>query len=115
MDEINFVGGKRMDMSSTPTTTIRGKNSGRFKIRTCVGLHTCKIRGLDKIRGDMELWSKVVMGSGNSRRIFKNLMGRVRDMGGANITNLAFGGSTMFLTRKDQQCVEVWQSSSREF
>ena len=65
--------------------------------------------------GDMELWSKVVMGSGNSRRIFKNLMGRVRDMGGANITNLAFGGSTMFLTRKDQQCVEVWQSSSREF
>ena len=56
-----------------------------------------------------------VMGSGNSRRIFKNLMGRVSDMGGANITNLAFGGSTMFLTRKDQQCVEVWQSSSREF
>ena len=34
---------------------------------------------------------------------------------GANITNLAFGGSTMLLTRKDQQCVEVWQSSSREF
>ncbi|KAG5041459.1 hypothetical protein AAZV13_05G177700 [Glycine max] len=66
--------------------------------------------------GDMELWSEVVMGSGNSGRIFKkNLMGRVRDMGGAKITNLAFGGSTMFLTRKDQQCVEVWQSSSREF
>ena len=65
----------------------------------------------------MELWSEVVMGSGNSSgRIFKkNLMGRVRDMGGAKITNLAFGGSTMFLTRKDQQCVEVWQSSSREF
>ena len=67
--------------------------------------------------GEVELWSEVVMGSGNSSgRIFKkNLMGRVRDMGGAKITNLAFGGSTMFLTRKDQQCVEVWQSSSREF
>ncbi|TKY60640.1 BTB/POZ domain-containing protein [Spatholobus suberectus] len=66
--------------------------------------------------GDVELWSEVVMGSGNAGRIFKkNLMGRVRDMGGAKITNLAFGGSTMFLTRKDQQCVEVWQSSSREF
>ncbi|KAK7399197.1 hypothetical protein VNO78_10375 [Psophocarpus tetragonolobus] len=66
--------------------------------------------------GDVELWSEVVMGSGNRGRIFKkNLMGRVRDMGGAKITNLAFGGSTMFFTRKDQQCVEVWQSSSREF
>ncbi|KAL9329946.1 hypothetical protein ACSQ67_004949 [Phaseolus vulgaris] len=66
--------------------------------------------------GDVELWSEVVMGSGNTGRIFKkNLMGRMRDMGGAKITNLAFGGSTMFLTRKDQQCVEVWQSSSREF
>ncbi|KAL2342740.1 hypothetical protein Fmac_004025 [Flemingia macrophylla] len=63
--------------------------------------------------GDVELWSEVVINGG---RIFKkNLMGRVRDMGGAKLTNLAFGGSTMFLTRKDQQCVEVWQSSSRDF
>ncbi len=52
---------------------------------------------------------------GLEERIFKkNLMGRVKDMGGVKITNLAFGGSRMFLTRKDQQCVEVWQSSSRE-
>ncbi|RDY00462.1 BTB/POZ domain-containing protein, partial [Mucuna pruriens] len=56
--------------------------------------------------GDLELWSEVVMGS---NRIFKkNLMGRVTDMGGAKITNFSFGGSTMFLTRKDQQCVEYY-------
>nr|KYP65649.1 hypothetical protein KK1_011901 [Cajanus cajan] len=63
--------------------------------------------------GDVELWSEVVLNGG---RIFKkNLMGRVRDMGGAKVTNLAFGGSTMFLTRKDHQSVEVWQSSSTDF
>ncbi|XP_027342590.1 BTB/POZ domain-containing protein At5g41330 [Abrus precatorius] len=68
--------------------------------------------------GDVELWSEVVMGNVNKgleERIFKkNLMGRVRDVGGAKITNFSFGGSRMFLTRKDQECVEVWQSSSRE-
>ena len=73
--------------------------------------------------GNVELWSEVVMGSKKvgecgervGGRIFKkNLMGRVQDMGGARITNLAFGGSRMFLTRKDKQFVEVWQSSSRE-
>ncbi|WJX53966.1 hypothetical protein P8452_39902 [Trifolium repens] len=64
--------------------------------------------------GDVELWSEIIMGSSNNRIFKKNLMGRVQDMGGAKITNLAFGGSRMFLTRKDLQCVEVWQSSSRE-
>lgn len=68
--------------------------------------------------GDVELWSEIIMDSSSNNsnnRIFKkNLMGRVQDMGGARITNLAFGGSRMFLTRKDMQCVEVWQSSSRE-
>jgi hypothetical protein len=64
--------------------------------------------------GDVELWSEIIMGSSNNRIFKKNLMGRVQDMGGAKISNLAFGGSRMFLTRKDLQCVEVWQSSSRE-
>ncbi|KAK7318216.1 hypothetical protein RJT34_02915 [Clitoria ternatea] len=68
--------------------------------------------------GDVELWSEVLMGKGNRRveqRILKkNLMGRVRDMGAAKVTNLAFGGSRMFLTRKDQESVEVWQSTCRE-
>ncbi|GAV76095.1 K_tetra domain-containing protein, partial [Cephalotus follicularis] len=72
--------------------------------------------------GDIELWSEVVMSSQNCRqdgleeRVFrKNLMGRMKDMGGSGITNLAFGGNKMFVTRKDQQAVDVWQSSVRVF
>ncbi|KAK6130076.1 hypothetical protein DH2020_036203 [Rehmannia glutinosa] len=68
--------------------------------------------------GNLELWSEVLIGgsdekkeSGLRDRVFrKNLMGRVKDMGGNRITNLNFGGSKMFVTRKDQQCVEVWGS-----
>lgn len=72
--------------------------------------------------GDVELWSEVAMNSskksedGLPDRVFRrNLMGRAKDIGGSRITNLAFGGSKMFLTRKDQQSVEVWQSSIRGF
>ncbi|XP_062074369.1 BTB/POZ domain-containing protein At5g41330 [Humulus lupulus] len=73
--------------------------------------------------GDIELWSEVAMSSkkrseedGLEERVFrKNLMGKVKDMGGNKITNLGFGGNKMFVTRKDQQNVEVWQSSSRGF
>ncbi|EXB37331.1 BTB/POZ domain-containing protein [Morus notabilis] len=72
--------------------------------------------------GDIELWSEVAMGSVKNsedelgERVFrKNLMGKMKDMGGSRITNLAFGGNKMFVTRKDQQSVEVWQSSSGGF
>ncbi|XP_010275635.1 PREDICTED: BTB/POZ domain-containing protein At5g41330 [Nelumbo nucifera] len=72
--------------------------------------------------GDVELWSEVLMGSPTSSedglrgRVFRrNLMGRVKDVGGCKITNLAFGGNRMVVTRKDQQSVEVWQSSVRGF
>ncbi|KAJ4712050.1 BTB/POZ domain-containing protein [Melia azedarach] len=73
--------------------------------------------------GDIELWSEIVMGSKKSNegglledRVFrKNLMGRVKDMGGSRITNLAFGGNKMFVTRNGQQTVEVWQSSCHGF
>ncbi|KAI3787587.1 hypothetical protein L1987_42164 [Smallanthus sonchifolius] len=72
--------------------------------------------------GELELWSEVLMGSSttgenaNEERIFKkNVLGRSKDVGGNRITNLAFGGTRMFVTRKDQQCVEVWQSSVRRF
>ncbi|KAG2681106.1 hypothetical protein I3760_11G129600 [Carya illinoinensis] len=72
--------------------------------------------------GNIELWTEVVMGSSKQSdvkledRVFrKNLMGRVKDMGGSKITNLAFGGNKMFVTRKDQQNVEVWESSGRGF
>ncbi|KAE9607700.1 hypothetical protein Lal_00024430 [Lupinus albus] len=100
---------------------VNGKREGYgCKIET-QGNHVFCTKG-----GDVELWSEVIMGNGKKSsiiregvlvddRIFKkNLMGRVKDMGGAKITNLSFGGSRMFLTRKDQQCVEVWHGSSRE-
>ncbi|KAG9441331.1 hypothetical protein H6P81_017185 [Aristolochia fimbriata] len=67
--------------------------------------------------GDVELWSEVLMGSSRTRedglrdRVFrKNSMGKAKDMGGCKITSMCFGGNKMFLTRKDQQSVEVWQS-----
>ncbi|XP_030474968.2 BTB/POZ domain-containing protein At5g41330 [Syzygium oleosum] len=73
-------------------------------------------------KGDIELWSEVLISSrkksddGLGERVFrKNLIGRTKDMGGAKITNLAFGGNKMFVTRKDQQSIEVWQSSVRGF
>ncbi|KAL2238240.1 BTB/POZ domain-containing protein At5g41330-like [Sesamum indicum] len=68
--------------------------------------------------GNIELWSEVLIGSmqkqdgGLQERVFrKNVMGRAKDMGGSRITNLSFGGNKMFVTRKDQQCVEVWNSA----
>ncbi|XP_047973583.1 BTB/POZ domain-containing protein At5g41330 [Salvia hispanica] len=64
--------------------------------------------------GDMQLWSQVLIDSrkteGDGRVFRKNLMGRVKDLGGKRIGNLCFGGNKMFLTRKDEQCVEVWNS-----
>ncbi|XP_022720509.1 BTB/POZ domain-containing protein At5g41330-like [Durio zibethinus] len=72
--------------------------------------------------GEIELWSEIVMGSAKSsegrlkERVFrKNLMGRVNDKGGLRITNLSFDGNKMFVTRKDQQAVEIWQGSTRGF
>ncbi|XP_057775962.1 BTB/POZ domain-containing protein At5g41330 [Salvia miltiorrhiza] len=64
--------------------------------------------------GDLELWSEVLINSREKRgdeRVFrKTLMGRVKDLGGDRIGRLCFGGNKMFVTRKDQQCVEVWNS-----
>lgn len=72
--------------------------------------------------GDLALWSEIQIGSsrksehGSEDRVFrKNSMGRAKDMGGSRITHLRFAGNKMFLTRKDQQFVEVWQSSVRGF
>ena len=70
--------------------------------------------------GSLELWSEVLFSSGWSGedglggRVFKrNLMGRAKDLVDNRITNLSFGGNKMFVTRKDEQLVEVWQSSIR--
>lgn len=70
--------------------------------------------------GNLELWSEVLVSSSSSGedllngRVWKNnLMGKTKDLGGNKITNLRFGGNKMFLTRKDQQLIEVWQSLGR--
>lgn len=72
--------------------------------------------------GNIELWSEVVMNSSKgsfdrlSERVFRrNSVGRAKDMGAGRITNLAFGGNKMFVARKNQQMIEVWQSSTRAF
>lgn len=68
--------------------------------------------------GDLKLWSEVLIDSLTKmedalgeRVLRKNSVGRPKDMGASSITNLCFGGNKMFITRKDQQSVEVWQSS----
>ncbi|KAI4370084.1 hypothetical protein MLD38_018467 [Melastoma candidum] len=74
-------------------------------------------------KGKIELLSEVVMvpskrnEDGVRERVFrKNAMGSpaARDVEGEGnrVSNLAFGGNKMFVTRKDKQMVEVWQSSS---
>ncbi|KMT12084.1 hypothetical protein BVRB_5g100390 [Beta vulgaris subsp. vulgaris] len=69
--------------------------------------------------GELELWSEVVLSSSSSRSgenvvddrgVFKRtIMGKAKDSGGNKITNLRFGGNKMFVTRKNEQIVEVWQ------
>lgn len=69
----------------------------------------------------IELWSEVITGLvGNASRdvpegrVFrKNSFGKLADSGENKITGLAFGGNRMFVTRKDHQSIEVWQSPSR--
>ncbi|CAH8381863.1 unnamed protein product [Eruca vesicaria subsp. sativa] len=67
----------------------------------------------------IELWSEVITGLvGNaSRDVLEERVFRknsfAADSGENKITGLAFGGNRMFVTRKDQQFIEVWQSPSR--
>nr|XP_043613015.1 BTB/POZ domain-containing protein At5g41330-like [Erigeron canadensis] len=72
--------------------------------------------------GELEVWSEVLMGGlkteidGKDERVFrKNHLGRTKDMGGSRVTDLGFSGNKMFVTRKDEQCVEVWESSRKGF
>ncbi|XP_074317721.1 BTB/POZ domain-containing protein At5g41330 [Silene latifolia] len=71
--------------------------------------------------GELELWSEIVLNKSSgetllNERVFnRNLMGKTKDMGGNKITSLKFGGNKMFVTRKDQQLIEVWQSSATGF
>lgn len=73
--------------------------------------------------GDVEIWSEVLMGSGmrknedgfgvGERVMRRNLMGRREDVGGKKIIRLGFGGKRMVVLRKEEHCVEVWESSAR--
>lgn len=72
--------------------------------------------------GEVEMWTEVLIGPStrknedglNGERIMRrNMMGRAKDAGEKKITLLGFGGSRMVVARKDEQCVEVWESSSR--
>ncbi|KAF6157716.1 hypothetical protein GIB67_037289 [Kingdonia uniflora] len=72
--------------------------------------------------GELELWSEVLIGASRAsedeleERVFrKNLMGRTKDLNAGRITHLCFGGNKMVVARKDQQCVEVWQSLVKGF
>ncbi|XP_017699084.1 BTB/POZ domain-containing protein At5g41330-like [Phoenix dactylifera] len=71
--------------------------------------------------GEVEMWTEVLMGPStrsredglNGERIMRrNMMGRAKDGGAKKITLLGFGGSRMVVARKDEQCVEVWESSA---
>ncbi|KAF8413189.1 hypothetical protein HHK36_001165 [Tetracentron sinense] len=119
-----FVADLRKLSSENPWTCLGDRRRGNNGKKEGVG---CKIEShgnqvFCSKGGDIELWSEVLLGSSRSseddlkERVFRsNLMGRVKDKGGCRITNLSFGGKNMLVTRKDQQSVEVWQSSLRGF
>ncbi|KNA24597.1 hypothetical protein SOVF_014230 [Spinacia oleracea] len=95
------------------TKLINAKKEGLGCKVECHGSNVFVSKG-----GDIELWSEVLVNSslnGENRsgdRVFKrSLMGRVEDMGSNKVTNLRFGGNKMFVTRKDQQPIEVWQKN----
>lgn len=72
--------------------------------------------------GDVEIWSDVMMGDGTrvnedgvskgERVMRKNVMGRREDYGGKKIVKLGFGGRRMVVLRKEEHCVELWDSST---
>ncbi|CAH9114162.1 unnamed protein product [Cuscuta europaea] len=89
-----------------------GNNNNKKKKKEGVG---CRIEshGNQVFRskgGQIELWSEVLVGSGNGGGVFrKNTMGETWSDSNS-ITHMSFGGNKMFVTRKDQQYVEVWQN-----
>ncbi|KAJ0970267.1 hypothetical protein J5N97_023144 [Dioscorea zingiberensis] len=60
--------------------------------------------------GEVEMWSSVSMAGAGEKVMKRNLMGRAKDAGGNRIVQMVFGGNRMVVARKDEHCVEVWES-----
>ncbi|RWW05336.1 hypothetical protein GW17_00031394 [Ensete ventricosum] len=93
-----------------------GKKEGSGCRIESYGRHVFCSRG-----GDVEMWTEVVMGCWRrgedgleSERVMRrNLMGGTKDGEGKKINLLGFGGNRMVVARKEEQWVEVWESSPR--
>lgn len=117
--EVYFADMRKLS-SEKPWVCIGDERKGFGKKKEGLG---CKIEShgnqvFCSKNGDIELWSEVVLGNkgdGGDRLFRRNLMGRMKDMGKNRVTQIGFGGNKMIVSRKDEQCVEVWQSSVRGF
>ncbi|KAL0920526.1 hypothetical protein M5K25_009667 [Dendrobium thyrsiflorum] len=89
-----------------------GKNEGKGCRIETEGRQVFCSRG-----GDIEMWSEVAMAAAapefEEKVMRRNLMGREKDMGGARILQMVFGGKRMAVARSGECCVEVWESSDR--
>ncbi|KAL8158977.1 hypothetical protein V2J09_000514 [Rumex salicifolius] len=114
--DFRSLGNKWVFLGNRRQVVVNGRKEGLGSKIECHGNRVFCSKG-----GDLELWSEVIVGSLKASEdgflrgsVFRrSVLGRAKDRGGRRITNVAFGGNKMFVTRKDQQCVEVWQSSVR--
>ncbi|XP_039138371.1 BTB/POZ domain-containing protein At5g41330 [Dioscorea cayenensis subsp. rotundata] len=60
---------------------------------------------------EVEMWSSVSMAGAGEKVMKKNLMGKTEKHDRNRIVHMAFGCNRMVIARKDEHCVEVWQSS----
>ncbi|XP_074591057.1 BTB/POZ domain-containing protein At5g41330 [Curcuma longa] len=95
-----------------------GKKEGSGCRMESYGRHVFCSRG-----ADVEMWTEVLMGSlatkiedglEGERVIKRNMMGGGSKVAeGKKINLLGFGGNRMVVARKAEQCVEVWETSTR--
>ncbi|WOK95878.1 BTB/POZ domain-containing protein [Canna indica] len=120
-----FMADIRKLSSEKPWTCIgggsnlgNGKKEGSGSRIESYGRHVFCSKG-----GDVEMWTEVLMGVVPSTRIEdglqgervmkRNFMGGLQASEEKKINLLGFGGNRMVVARKDDQCVEVWESSVR--
>ncbi|KAJ4805627.1 BTB/POZ domain-containing protein [Rhynchospora pubera] len=90
-----------------------GRRSGDMKKKEGLG---CKMECYEKNvfvsrEGEVEMWSQAAMAEEEQKVMKRNFMGRGKEgEDKKKITQLAFGGNRMILARKDEMCLEVWQS-----